>query len=164
MYLDQIKVLGFSFSHLLFSLPFTLSGLSNLSNDKYKADLQPPGYVFGIAWSILYLLFGIINLKSYFSSNIDINTKNKLLNESFTESIYQALWLLISSNFLGEKYKFQYILSFIVILYLLGYAFLIRKNTLKDADKLLYYLYIPYLFWISFASLLSYQIFRKVIN
>ena len=163
MYLDQIKLLATSFSHFLFSLPFTISGLSNLSNDKYKADWQPPGYIFGIVWPILYLLFGIINLKSYYSSKLDNNMKQKILDESFKESIFQALWLLISSNLSGEKYRFQYILSFIVILYLWYYAFFKRRLTLKKADKTLNYLYMPYLGWISFASILSYQIFNKII-
>ena len=91
MYLDQLKVLGISFSHFLFSLPFTLSGLSNLGNDKYKADWQPPGYVFGIVWPILYLLFGIINLKTYFSSQITNEVKTKMLNESFFMIIYYRI-------------------------------------------------------------------------
>ena len=95
MYLDQLKVLGISFSHFLFSLPFTLSGLSNLGKDKYKADWQPPGYVFGIVWPILYLLFGVINLKTYFLSQISNDVKTKMLNESFSESLYQTIWLLL---------------------------------------------------------------------
>ena len=44
---NQVKILAISFSHFLFSLPFTLSGLSNLGQDEFKADLQPPGYVLG---------------------------------------------------------------------------------------------------------------------
>ena len=160
---NQVKILAISFSHFLFSLPFTLSGLSNLGQDEFKADLQPPGYVFGIVWPILYLIFGIINLKAFFSSNISDVNKHLIISESFKESVYQAIWLLISSSFFGQKYKFQYILSFFGILYLLGYAFIVRKNTLHSIDKSLYYLYIPYLCWISFASLLSYQIFQKVL-
>jgi benzodiazapine receptor len=163
MVLNQLKILGISFSHFLFSLPFTLSGLSNLGNDKYKADWQPPGYVFAIVWPILYLLFGIMNLKTYYSSQLSLGLKNKILSESFSESIYQAIWLLVSSNITGVKYKFQYILSFIVIIYIASYGFFTRKNTLLNADKTLYLMYIPYLIWISFASILSYQIFRKVI-
>jgi len=163
MYLDQLKVLGISFSHFLFSLPFTLSGLSNLGNDKYKADWQPPGYVFGIVWPILYLLFGIINLKTYFSSQITNELKTKMLNESFSESLYQAIWLLVSSNITGKKYKFQYILSFIVIIFIASYGFFVRRNTLLSVNKTLHLMYLPYLAWITFASILSYQIFRKVI-
>ena len=164
MYLEQFKILFISFSHFIFSLPFTLSGLSDLGNDKYKADWQPPGYVFGIVWPILYLLFGIINLKSFFSSKISKYSKNKILKESFFESVYQMLWLLISSNFGGKKYKFQYILSFFLITYILKYAFFVRRSTLISADRTLYLLYVPYLIWIAFANILSYQIFKKVVN
>ena len=164
MYLEQFKILFISFSHFIFSLPFTLSGLSDLGNDEYKADWQPPGYVFGIVWPILYLLFGIINLKSFFSSKISKYSKNKILKESFYESVYQMLWLLISSNFGGKKYKFQYILSFFLITYILKYAFFVRRSTLISADRTLYLLYVPYLIWIAFANILSYQIFKKVVN
>lgn len=164
MYLEQLKILFISFSHFIFSLPFTLSGLSDLGNDKYKADWQPPGYVFGIVWPILYLLFGIINLKSFFSSKISNYYKNKILRESFSESVYQMIWLLISSNFCGKKYKFQYILSFLLITYISKYAFLVRRVTLIKTDRTLYLLYVPYLIWITFANILSYQIFKKVVN
>jgi len=164
MYLDQLKILGISFSHFLLSLPFTLSGLSNLGNDKYKADWQPPGYVFGIVWPILYLLFGIINLKTYYSSQISIELKSKLLNESFLESLCQAFWLLVSSNITGKKYKFQYILSFLVIIFIASYGFLVRRVSLSNVSKTLHLMYIPYLFWITFASMLSFQIFKKVIT
>ena len=164
MYLEQLKILFISFSHFIFSLPFTLSGLSDLGNDKYKADWQPPGYVFGIVWPILYLLFGIINLKSFFSSKISDYYKNKILRESFSESVYQMIWLLISSNFCGKKYKFQYILSFLLITYISKYAFLVRRVTLIKTDRTLYLLYVPYLIWITFANILSYQIFKKVVN
>lgn len=164
MYLEQLKILFISFSHFIFSLPFTLSGLSDLGNDEYKADWQPPGYVFGIVWPILYLLFGIINLKSFFSSKISDYYKNKILRESFSESVYQMIWLLISSNFCGKKYKFQYILSFLLISYISKYAFLVRRVTLIKTDRTLYLLYVPYLLWIAFANILSYQIFKKVVN
>ena len=164
MYLEQLKILFVSFSHFIFSLPFTLFGLSNLSNDEYKADWQPPGYVFGIVWPILYLLFGIINLKSFFSSKISDYYKNKILKESFSESVYQMIWLLISSNFFGKKYKFQYILSFFLITYISKYAFLVRRVTLIKIDRTLYLFYVPYLIWIAFANILSYQIFKKVVN
>ena len=164
MYIEQLKILFVSFSHFIFSLPFTLFGLSNLGNDEYKADWQPPGYVFGIVWPILYLLFGIINLKSFFSSKISDYYKNKIIRESFSESIYQMLWLLISSNYSGEKTKLQYIISFLLITYILKYAFFVRRVTLIKTDRTLYLLYVPYLLWITFANILSYQIFKKVIN
>ena len=51
--MSSISFYLMSFSHFLLSLPFSLFGLTNLGKDKFKADFQPPGYVFGIVWPIL---------------------------------------------------------------------------------------------------------------
>ncbi len=67
---------------------------------------------------------------------------SKLL-ESFSESLYQAIWLLVSSNITGKKYKFQYILSFIVIIFIASYGFFVRRNTLLSVNKTLHLMYLP---------------------
>ena len=65
---NQIKVILMSFSGFLLSLPFTISGLSKFEINEAKADWQPPGFVFGIVWPILYYLLGVLNLKLYYSN------------------------------------------------------------------------------------------------
>ena len=159
--LDQLVFIGSSFSHILFSLPFSVLGLTKYNENDIIADWQPPGYVFAIVWPILYLLFGIINLKVEFSSKHSINFKNKAIGESIIESLLQALWLLVTAKIYESRTDIQYQLGFFVMLGLLYYAFKVRSDTLS-IDKTLTLLYLPYKLWISFATILSFQQLTKL--
>ena len=53
-------VLYHSFSIIILSLPFTYFSLTKYDQDEIKADWQPPGFVFGIVWPILYLLLVLL--------------------------------------------------------------------------------------------------------
>ena len=79
-----------SFSNVILSLPFTFFGLSKYQPNEIKADWQPPGYVFGIVWPILYLLFGIINLNII--NNKNMNHVIKELNE-YNDKVYEYEWV-----------------------------------------------------------------------
>jgi translocator protein len=159
--LDQLVFVGSSFSHFFLSLPFSVLGLTKYNENDIVADWQPPGYVFAIVWPILYLLFGIINLKVEFSSKYSINFKNKVIGESIIESLLQALWLLVTAKIAESRTDLQYQLGFFVMLGLLFYAFKVRANTLS-IDRSLTLLYLPYKLWISFATILSFQQLTKL--
>ena len=78
MIFDILKKIFLIFPNILLSLPITLSGFSKFDPSDIKADWQPPGYVFGIVWPILYLLFGIINIRTMNSTGLSdgIKTNN----------------------------------------------------------------------------------------
>jgi len=155
--MEQIIILAKSFSHLLLSLPFSLSGATRYTENDVKAYWQPPGYVFGIVWPVLYLIFGLINLRVEFSTKYNETFKRLVFHQSIQESLLQALWLLVTAKD-GDKprYKFQYILGFVIMLYLVNYAFMYRSKTFSRYTEL-NFLYIPYKIWISFALILSFQ-------
>ena len=66
-------------------------------NDWYKnlkkAPWSPPGYVFGIVWPILYILFGIINLR-IINSNHNPASKTFYVMNTLLESIILNLWVV----------------------------------------------------------------------
>ena len=159
--LDQLIFISLSFSHFAFSLPFSILGLTKYDENDIIADWQPPGYVFAIVWPILYLLFGIINLKVEFSSKHSITFKDKVFGESIIESLLQVLWLLVTAKIYQSRSDIQYQLGFCVMLGLLYYAFKVRSDTLS-VDKSLTLLYLPYKLWISFATILSFQQLSKL--
>ena len=165
MNIKNIKVILYSFSNYLFSLPIVYLGLTSFSKDEMKADWQPPGYVFGIVWPILYLLFGIINLRIYYSKYIPYNLKQINLNISFQEAVIQTIWLLVNGKYFSTRYCFQHYLSMIVMLHLLIYAYCLRLPLLYEIkDKTIVMMYIPYILWIGFASILNYQLVRKCLD
>ena len=156
----QIKVILFSFSNFFLSLPFSILGLSKFNENEVRADWQPPGFVFGIVWPILYYLFGLINLKVLFS-NFDSNLKNKILKNSIRESILQTSWLFVTGNYGNGRLLIQNILGFIITSLLVYYAYVIRLPSLYSLKSNLFYYYIPYCLWIFFALILNFQIVKN---
>ena len=59
MYLNVrfVKEVAVSASPFLVSTPFTLFDLNRFEETEEKALWQPPGYVFGIVWSYLYISY-----------------------------------------------------------------------------------------------------------
>ena len=72
-----VRNLLLSFSNIIFSALIMNTGIVDFKNPGVKAYWQPPNYVFGIVWPILYTLFGIINLRIlyilFFRNNANVN-------------------------------------------------------------------------------------------
>jgi len=116
---------------------------SNTSTDIWyqsllKSELNPPGYVFGIVWPILYLLMSVSAYRTFkvtknlFLLQLFFNTIWSWLFFSFHMPVIALLniWLLI---FLNIKLLFQMI----------------------KIDKISGIIYIPYVIWLAFASYLN---------
>ncbi|WP_455683939.1 TspO/MBR family protein [Thomasclavelia sp.] len=113
-----------------------------------KPSLSPPGWLFPLVWTILYILMGIA---SYF---IWISKKsNQLALTVYTlQLIFNFFWPIIFFNF--KLYLFAFI--WLVILW-----FLILTTTLLfyQIKKISGYLMIPYLLWVAFAGYLNLSIY-----
>ena len=114
-----------------------------------KPAFSPPGIVFPIIWTILYILMGISSYLIYTSNN---KNKEKSLKIYTVQLIFNTLWTFIFFN------KKLYLLSFIWILVLI---ILILKMIIsfKKINKTAAYLQIPYLLWLIFASILNLSIY-----
>ena len=116
---------------------------TNTSTDTWylglvKSNLNPPGYVFGIVWPILYLLMGITIWRTY--SVI----KNLFYVQLFLNAIWS--WLFFSFHLPLIALLDIWLLIFINLKILL----LISKE-----DKLAAFLFVPYIMWLFFASYLN---------
>ena len=137
------------------ALPVVLGLLSGLLNagayGSYGAmrrpPLSPPGIVFPIVWSILYLLMGI---SCCMVSQAPVE-KEKKLDALFTYGIQLFVNLLWPFIFFNLK---AYLLAFIWLLFLwvLVLRMIIQFNSIKPLAG---YLQIPYLLWCSFALYLN---------
>ena len=103
-----------------------------------KSELNPPGYVFGIVWPILYLLMGITAWRTFYT------IKNLFYIQLFFNSIWS--WLFFSFHLPVISLVDIWILIFINIKIL----FMVLKQ-----DKLAAFLYTPYIVWLLFASYLN---------
>ena len=109
--------------------------------NKVAAPNQPPSYVFGIVWPILYSIFGYINLRTFDSPNLSETSRNKIIEHSITEAWLQTLWLLVSANFGSGGSFLQNFLGLNVMIILVLYCYLIRLPTLYKKDKTSFFLY-----------------------
>ena len=115
----------------------------DVSNDLWytslnKSDLNPPGYVFGIVWPILYILMMISAFHSYEKVFIVFNIQ-LVLNAAWS-------WLF---------FKFQMPLVSLLDIYLLIALNIFILTLMFKESKLAFLLFIPYVVWISFASYLN---------
>lgn len=118
-----------------------------------KPPLSPPGIVFPIVWSILYVLMGIAryllyNLDEQKLSEEQIKFRNYTLVIYDIQLFFNFFWSIIFFKF--SMYKFAFL--WLIILWVLVFIFI--KNALK-LNKISAYLMIPYLLWITFAGYLN---------
>tara|TARA_B100000902_G_scaffold395453_1_gene454066 strand:- start:2247 stop:2690 length:444 start_codon:yes stop_codon:yes gene_type:complete len=116
---------------------------SNTADDLWyqqlaKSSLNPPGYVFGIVWPILYLLMSISAFRTF-------NETKKLF---LTQLLFNALWSWLF-------FAFQMPLIALVNIWLLIYLNFKLNLKMFYQDKLSGLLFIPYVIWLFFASYLN---------
>ena len=125
-----------------------LGGLSTIYTDwswyesLNKPSFNPPNYLFGIVWPILYLLMSIVSF---------INAK-KIYKLYFLQLVVNGLWSWIFFAFQSIGFAF---LDIVVLIFL---NILIMKQLRETQAWLSLVLYTPYILWITFASILNLSI------
>ena len=126
-------------------LALVLGGLasSNTSTDVWyqslnKSDLNPPGFVFGIVWPILYILMSISAYRTFSETS----------RIFFIQLLFNTAW------------SWMFFAFYMPFLALLNIWMLIYWNTslafkMIKIDKLSAILYSPYVIWLIFASYLN---------
>ena len=116
-----------------------------------KPNFAPPKIVFPIVWSILYILMGISSYIIY-TSDVNYNAKKQALTIYGIQLILNTVWTLFFFNFKWYLFSFWWIILIILFVILMIYNF----NRIKPIAA---YLQIPYLLWLIFASILTYNIY-----
>jgi len=112
--------------------------------DLIKPSFQPPSCLFGPVWTALYALMGIA---------LYLIWQNKSLVKLFIAQLFfNFLWSVL---FFGLKSPFFAFLD-ILILWILILVLTIKFFKIK---KPVGYLFLPYLLWVTFASILNFSIF-----
>jgi len=118
----------------------------NITSDSWydelvKSSLNPPGFVFGIVWPILYILMAIVSFQA----------SEKIWKLFIFQLILNAAWSWIFFYFQAP------------LIALLDITFLIVINLkimgqLRSFSTMLFLLYLPYLLWLFFAAFLNISI------
>tara|TARA_Y100000992_G_scaffold267478_1_gene206055 strand:+ start:353 stop:871 length:519 start_codon:yes stop_codon:yes gene_type:complete len=163
-----IKDVAISASPFLVSVPFTAFDLNQFDSDDSKALWQPPGYVFGIVWPILYLSLFVMNYNIFNNDKLSKSFKNTIARDTLIEAGLQGLWLY-SFRYIKKiagRFKSQYLSGVTILFSLVGfgayrvYNFVFNKEKVSTIKYL--YLYLPYFVWINFASILGLQLYLGI--
>ncbi|MFH0857323.1 MAG: TspO/MBR family protein [Candidatus Magasanikbacteria bacterium] len=127
---------------------FTFSSIDSWYATLIKPSFNPPGYLFGPVWTFLYTLMGL---------SLFLLWKNKKKNKCliiffFVQLFFNALWSIL---FFGLQNPF---LALIDILMLLSFIITIIIIAFKQKQKAVAYLFLPYLLWVSFATVLNWTL------
>lgn len=127
---------------------FLISLFSN-SSEAYrnfiKPPFSPPGVIFPIVWTILYILMGI---SSYIINKSDNLNKDNALIIYGIQLILNSLWTLIFFRFKLYLLAFIWVLAIIVLVIIMIIKF-------TKISKIAGYIQIPYLLWLLFAAYLT---------
>lgn len=143
---------------LSLALPLAVGGLSALVSGgmgNYKGinqpPLSPPGWVFPIVWTVLYLLMGYAAYRVS-ASGAEPEAIQKAMRVYWAQLALNFIW---SPVFFGLQW---YLIAFIILvaMWVLIYVTMIRFSKL---DKLAGDLMIPYLLWVTFAGYLNFGVF-----
>jgi benzodiazapine receptor len=124
-------------------------GISHWYLNLEKPSFNPPGWVFGPVWTILYLMMGFVLAKL-----LENRAKYKSLLIIFAvQMIYNLIW---SPLF----FRFQRVdLALIDIVLLWSSIALFIYVAFLSKERILAILFVPYLLWVSFASILNFSIY-----
>ncbi len=117
-----------------------------------KPSFNPPNYVFGPVWTVLYILMGIAAGKIWNHGFYHKWVKTALYHFGF-QLILNTTWSLV---FFGLNEIFGALLVIIGLLVLLLFTYKWFKIVNTNAA----YLLIPYILWVSFASVLNFSIWQ----
>lgn len=127
---------------------FTPHGASNVwYNALSKSVLTPAGWVFSVAWTILYILLGVALF-------LVIDNKNTRIDKSraywlfFWQMVLNALWSIV---FFGWHMSALALL----VLVMLIFVSVIMARVFHSINRTAGYLVWPYIIWMCFATYLN---------
>ena len=137
---------------IYWAIPLAVGGLSALLSGGmggYKVlnqpPLSPPGWIFPVVWTVLYLLMG--------EASYRVLEKDRSALKAY--AVQLALNLIWSPVFFGLQ---MYLLAFFILI-ALWIAIFITLRQFSEIDETAGNLLIPYLLWVTFAGYLNFGVF-----
>jgi tryptophan-rich sensory protein len=130
----------------LLGTPFTLNAIPDWYMYLNKPFFAPPNWLFGPAWTLLYFLMGVAIYRIW------ITKPSKKTKEAINYFLAQ-----LSLNFIWTPIFFGLRSPVIGLAVIISMWFMILFTIKKfvSVDKLAGYLLLPYLAWVTFATMLN---------
>lgn len=132
------------------TLSALFSGNMSIYSTINKPPASPPGFIFPIVWSILYILMGI---SSYLVHESEDPSKISALKTYVIQLCFNFWWSIFFFRFSLYLFAFLWLLVMIALIAIMIYKF-------YQISFLSSYLQIPYLLWCLFAAYLNFMIYR----
>jgi len=113
-----------------------------------KPSLSPPGFLFPIVWTVLYILMAI---SAYIIFTSGSEKRKSALAVFAVQLFFNFFWTILFFNL--QMYLFAFI--WLAILWML---ILLMIVSFYRINKTAAYLQIPYLLWVSFAGYLNFMV------
>ena len=129
---------------------FTINSINTWYSTLTRPSFNPPNWIFGPVWTILYLLMGI----SLYLVLVSKKSRNRKIGLYlfFIQLVLNSIWTVLFFGLQNPLLAFiEIIILWISILFTIIYFYKI--------DKISSYLLIPYILWVSFASVLNFSIY-----
>lgn len=143
---------------ICWAIPLVVGGLAALLSGgmgNYRAmnqpPLSPPGWVFPLVWTVLYLLMGEASYRVLTSGKDQGQIKNALTVYGVQLAL-NLLWPILF--FRGQMY-----LAAFILLMGLWIAIFITLRKFSQIDETAGDLLIPYLLWVTFAGYLNFGVY-----
>lgn len=129
---------------------FTFSSIENWYNLLNQPSFRPPNWLFGPVWTMLYILMGISLYRIWIKGTKKIEVRNALKLFA-VHLVLNASWSIV---FFG-LHDIPLSLVNIIALWILIVTVMV---TFYRVDKKASLILLPYLAWVTFATLLNYNI------
>ena len=130
---------------------FTMPAIDSWYSNLVKPALNPPSWVFGPVWTLLFILMGVAAFIVYNHGWKKMEVKIALSIFGF-QLILNTLWSIIFFGFQNPGLAFlELVLLWMAILFSIISFFRVSKKAA--------YLLIPYIMWVSFAGYLNLSFF-----
>lgn len=117
-----------------------------------QPPLSPPGWLFPVVWTVLYVLMGISAALIYKNKRASADEKKIALKIYGFQLIVNFFWTLIFFNL--RSYLFAFL--WLILLWILIIVMIVRFVRIKPLAG---WLQIPYLLWVTFAGYLNFMIY-----
>jgi translocator protein len=129
--------------------------LSNTSNNAWfntlaKPSWNPPAYLFGPVWTILYLLMGIA-LWLIWKSDAPYLKKTNAICIFFFQLFFNFCWSILF-------FRFHSPLLALINIVIMVITIVATMSTFATINKKATWLLLPYIMWVGFATLLNFAI------
>ena len=144
-----ISVIGCELVGIL-STPFTISSIPTWYAGLTKPFFSPPNWIFAPVWTALYFLMGVAAFLVW-REGVKKKKVKIALYCFLGQLFFNFLWSII---FFGLHQPFFAFIDIIALLIMI----IITMVKFNKISKIALYLLIPYLVWVSFATLLNLSI------